>query len=105
MTKREENLLKIRNDRKEQLAKMDKRIAAGESVKDVCKDGGMHFTTYYAWKKRFAKKVAKPKVPKHRKVQPTLTEIPVAETPFQGGRIFALVGAPKEIMEAIRSLQ
>ena len=38
----------------EQIIKTLKRVDAGESAKDVCRELGVHAQTYYNWKKKYS---------------------------------------------------
>lgn len=68
----------------------------------------MEKSSYYKYSKKRVRKMSMPKRKRRTSDHPgaRMLSIPsMTDTmPFSGGKIFALVGAPKEIMEAIRSV-
>lgn len=86
------------------LAEVAKLKKQGLSTVDACAQVGINPNAWYGRAAR--KHVEKPrrKYAKRKPARPTLHEVPVPETLSPHGRLIALMGAPDDVLAAIRSL-
>lgn len=82
------------------LEQIEKLKADGKSTSEACQAVGLSKNSYYT-----ASAIKRKQAAKRRNYKPRLTTIPIVDSQtFSGGKIFALVGAPEEVMKAIRAV-
>lgn len=85
-------------ERREIINKVDQLVAEGTTKNEAMKRVGCNSYSYHHWKIALSPKKRK------KRLQPTITTVELPQGTFETGRLFALVGAPKAVLEAIRGL-